>query len=486
MDGTTCNSGYFPQSVAFADGSAADGRSCGAGDCNNDPNAWCYDDVSFHQAAQICRDNGERLCTQAEVESGVCCGTGCMHNHHDIWFSDAANPSPPFDGWGQWEVDMSKCNNNQNLVCVDSHEECQGVAVANGHDWYSFRHNIATNNECNGRHKCFSSSHCDNGLIGDRVNDWKIYKNRPSILVAEDTKCPHLHQDRLFRSPDAGSNDITLAECYDLCDSTDGCNHYSWGAHEGGFVCMGCTSLTNAQGHDGFTAYDMPGLTRYTLDGCGADGADLLPLTGSADPAATADVRCCSLDGSSGVSQDFEGGEDYFRPGATSPHSTGCAFGRTFLEARGLCDARGMRLCRPHEVDVTCGSGCWHNHNAVWVDVPTVGVTIDGCSTDNSNHSPDQYPGSDDSQALIPSSQKEIGDTAAVRCCSYDGSDCESNNGDADGVGGAGCNDAVSFVDAQRICSEVSKRLCSADEMDTCCGTGCWYNHFGVWTSSGL
>jgi len=183
-----------------------------------------------------------------------------MHNHHNIWFSDEANPSPPFSGWGQWEVDNSKCNRNENLVCVDSHEECEGVAIANGHDWYSFRHNIATNTECNGRHKCFSSSHCDDGLIGDRTNEWKIYKNRPAIVAAEGTKCPFAHDDRLFREPESGSGAITLEECYDLCDSTEGCNHYSWGPWEGEYVCMGCTSLTNAQEHEPFTAYDMPGL----------------------------------------------------------------------------------------------------------------------------------------------------------------------------------------------------------------------------------
>jgi hypothetical protein len=242
---------------------------------------------------------------------------------------------------------------------------------------------------------------------------------------------------------------------------------------------MGCTSLTNAQEHDPFTAYDMPGLTRYAMDGCGTDNNGEYPFTALAPEDGTADVRCCSMDGGSGASQGFAGGEDYFRPGESSPHSTGCMFGKTFLEARAICAAADMRLCAPHEIEVTCGTGCWHNHNRVWVETPTVGVTVDGCSTDNSNHSPDQYPGSDDSQALIPSAQKTIEDTAAVRCCAYNGDSCASTvQGD--------CNDAVSFVDAQILCSQDEKRLCTDDEMNTCCGTGCWYNHFSVWTSSGL
>jgi hypothetical protein len=76
-----------------------------------------------------------------------------------------------------------------------------------------------------------------------------------------DTKCPrnhpHTHADRLFRIPNVGSLDITLAECYALCATTNGCTHFSHGNWQGGQVCMGCTSLEHAQPHEGFTAYHM-------------------------------------------------------------------------------------------------------------------------------------------------------------------------------------------------------------------------------------
>jgi hypothetical protein len=84
--------------------------------------------------------------------------------------------------WPQAEVDRSKCNRNENLVCVRSREQCQAVAEANGHDWYSFRHNEANNGECNGEHKCFSSSHCDDALLGDRTNEWNIYRKAVPVL----------------------------------------------------------------------------------------------------------------------------------------------------------------------------------------------------------------------------------------------------------------------------------------------------------------
>lgn len=65
-------------------------------------------------------------------------------------------------------------------------------------------------------------------------------------------KCPHNHDDRLFRS-----TSLTVEECYAQCLADDRCNHFSHGLYGGDTVCMGCTTLDNAQAHDGFDAYDM-------------------------------------------------------------------------------------------------------------------------------------------------------------------------------------------------------------------------------------
>jgi hypothetical protein len=82
--------------------------------------------------------------------------------------------------------------------------------------------------------------------------------NSPVYSTAlADTKCPFLHDDRLFRSPASGVDATTLDQCYAECATTTGCNHFSWGAWQGGYVCMGCTTLATAQTHQGFTAYDM-------------------------------------------------------------------------------------------------------------------------------------------------------------------------------------------------------------------------------------
>jgi len=346
--------------------------------------------------------------------------------------------------------------------------------VAAGHDFYSFRHNV----DSTGEHKCFSSAHCDDGLIADRTNDWNVYRANSGSLWSQyevdKSKC-NLNIGVEYVGSQEACQAVAAAAGHDFYSYRH--NEDSTGEHKC-FSSADCDDGLIADRTNDWRIYRR--VTRYTLDGCGSDGSDTFPLTGYDDPDATSDVRCCSMDGSTGASQGFAGGEDYFRPGETTPHSTGCMFGKTFLEAQAICAAAdNMRLCAPHEIESTCGSGCWHNHAAVWVDTPTVGVTIDGCSTDNANSNPSGYPGSDDSNALIPSAQKTIDDTAAVRCCSYDGGSCAST------VAGA-CNDAVTFVEAQRLCSEDQQRLCSAEEMDTCCGTGCWYNHFSTWTLSGL
>jgi len=70
-------------------------------------------------------------------------------------------------------------------------------------------------------------------------------------------KCPHIHEDRLFRTPDAGVSDVTIGDCEQQCVSTTGCNYFSYGPYKGAFVCMGCTQSVNAQSHEGFNIYQI-------------------------------------------------------------------------------------------------------------------------------------------------------------------------------------------------------------------------------------
>jgi hypothetical protein len=165
-------------------------------------------------------------------------------------------PSSSLTLWSQHQHDAGrmKCNDNVDMQYVADQAACQQLAVQNGHPFYSFRHN----GESSG-HKCMSSALCNSPLT-DRTNDWAVYTPTSPVLyttVAVNTKCPNNHEDRLFRVPTDGSSEVTLAECYAQCAATVGCDHFSHGDHGGGHVCMGCTTLANAEAHAGFTAYDI-------------------------------------------------------------------------------------------------------------------------------------------------------------------------------------------------------------------------------------
>ena len=67
---------------------------------------------------------------------------------------------------------------------------------------------------------------------------------------------------------------------------------------------------------------------------------------------------------------------------------------------------------------------------------------------------------------------------AGVRCCSDDGSTCETP--------GSCPADNKSFNDAKQKCAELGKRLCTKNELTSgvCCGTGGKCDLDGVWTSN--
>ena len=72
--------------------------------------------------------------------------------------------------------------------------------------------------------------------------------------------------------------------------------------------------------------------------------------------------------------------------------------------------------------------------------------------------------------------------TANVRCCSEDGSTCDTK-------GGHTCpNDAVPFDDAVSECEDHGMRLCTKDELlsDVCCGSGGSCDSYAIWTSTTL
>jgi hypothetical protein len=61
--------------------------------CVSQVQAACHDTATFHDAGAICHSAGMRLCTQAEMGSGVCCSTGCWFNHYPVWIADGTGGS---------------------------------------------------------------------------------------------------------------------------------------------------------------------------------------------------------------------------------------------------------------------------------------------------------------------------------------------------------------------------------------------------------
>lgn len=92
-------------------------------------------------------------------------------------------------------------------------------------------------------------------------------------------------------------------------------------------------------------------------------------------------------------------------------------------------------------------------------------ITVDGCHTAGDSHDREV---------------RDATDTANVRCCSFDGSSCETQGLHS------GCQQDKTFFEAQTICADNGMRLCSEAEMDSslCCGTGCGYDSSKVWTST--
>jgi len=198
------------------------------------------------------------------------------------------------------------------------------------------------------------------------------YTGLPVVVgstAMQNTKCPHIHEDRLFRTPSSGSSDVTIVDCYEQCASTAGCNHFSYGAYQGGFVCMGCTVSDEAQTHEGFTLYDMP--THYLTvvswpawawgewnnDAKGAiEKCSPRETTADADGTGYWFTSCCTGEGA-GMQRDC---------GTT--HNT------NFETAVEQCAAQGGRLCTADEVVSL-------DENSGRMTTATQGCSVDGPRT---------------------------------------------------------------------------------------------------------
>jgi len=105
------------------------------------------------------------------------------------------------------------------------------------------------------------------------------------------------------------------------------------------------------------------------------------------------------------------------------------------------------------------------------------GYTTDGCAGNGApeNEQPLTYV-------------RDVGGTAALRCCSIDGDVCQSQNFEGgvqhikhSGVVHEGCVFDVTYQEAMSICHAHGMRICNQDEIQACCNTGCNHDDRAVW-----
>merc|ERR1712137_1006710 len=78
---------FFAPSHEFAVSCCSmDGKSC------KSPSS-CPDSASYDWADASCQGEGMRLCTKAELESGICCNGGCGFDNKQVWASSKPTKS---------------------------------------------------------------------------------------------------------------------------------------------------------------------------------------------------------------------------------------------------------------------------------------------------------------------------------------------------------------------------------------------------------
>jgi len=143
-DGYSGNDGHKPSectSVMSTNGFASNafGTEIGVQCCNdagtvgNRPEA-CLKGVTYAEAEQACAGQGDRLCTQSEVEADVGMGTGCDFNSYHVWTSTPCNSQPmyPTDGMKcdiRWCTPRNRHCDIGNKCCLFSFPPYEGECL---------------------------------------------------------------------------------------------------------------------------------------------------------------------------------------------------------------------------------------------------------------------------------------------------------------------------------------------------------------------
>lgn len=149
----------------------------------------------------------------------------------------------------------------------------------------------------------------------------------------------------------------------------------------------------------------------------------------------------------------------------------------TFEEAKGICEAAGLRLCGNHaELNTGCGSGCNFDYVLAWVGDREAPYNLrDGCLRQDP---PNAWPGYG-----VPRHETPTETAGVAVCCNAAGRSVRKVNGQC--VAGHASRHNLrrsTFQDAKDTCEAHGLRLCkSQTELETGCGTGCNYDRVLAW-----
>jgi len=76
--------------------------------CTTDWNCKSETQLTFQQAKDHCANQGKRICTQSELESDMCCGTGGNCDRHTVWSSTSSGLN--IGEFCALELDTCECN----------------------------------------------------------------------------------------------------------------------------------------------------------------------------------------------------------------------------------------------------------------------------------------------------------------------------------------------------------------------------------------
>jgi Ca2+-binding EF-hand superfamily protein len=307
---------------------------------------------------------------------------------------------------------------------------------------------------------CGWGGQCKRGILGSGGCDYPMCKSKINGLYCGS----HGGSTHVVKCDLRGAHGRFERESSKMETCSGGCEAFADGKPpsrrrrtcNGGHVCtLGACATT--------TTTTTLAYLQWAVDGCAKVKPESRNMDKQLARSETAAVRCCSYTHTKCESK-----------------LVGCKR-LSYEAAEETCAAEGMRLCSWHEMksNTCCGTGCNMDVELAWVlrdsyaktpadfnpntyaplltttttTIARLQWTVDGC--------PKVHPESRNKDKQLASSA-----TAAVRCCSYTETKCESKL--------VGCK-RQSYEAAEETCAAQGMRLCSWHELKTnvCCGSGC-------------